>query len=307
MTYIQVNHLSEVAEKTPTFVAVGSFDGVHLGHQEVLKAMVNAAKSQKARSAVLTFFPHPKRVLQGLQGRYYLGTLAQRVAILSALGVDLIITQPFDEQVRNTRAADFVGQLRDHLDMRQLWGGNFALGYRREGDIATLRRLGVEMGYTVELVETMVTRNGGLVSSSRIRRSLEAGDVEDVRLCLDRPYCVEGLVVQGDQRGRTIGFPTANLDEWEEQLLPANGVYATYARVGNQRYAAATNVGVRPTVNGGNVTVEAHLLDFDDDLYGQKLGVEFIDRIRAERKFASLDALKAQIAADVAEIRKRLS
>jgi riboflavin kinase/FMN adenylyltransferase len=307
MTFIRVNHLSEVDDRKPTFVTIGSFDGVHLGHQEVLRNMVAAARVQGVRSSVLTFFPHPKRVLLGLKGRHYLSTLQERVTLLANIGIDLVITHPFNEEVRRTKAADFVEQLCHYLDMRQLWGGNFALGYKREGDVAYLSRLGRETGYTVQLVDTMVARNGELVSSSRVRRSLEAGDVEDVSICLGRPYCVSGIVIMGDQRGRTIGFPTANLDEWEEQLLPANGVYATHAWVGEQRHLAATNVGVRPTVNGRSVTVETHLLDFDGDLHGQNVRVEFLQRVRSEQKFSGLDDLGAQIKSDVSQVRQLLS
>ncbi len=304
---IRINTLPEVNERKPTFVAIGSFDGVHRGHQLVLQSMVAAAKKQGARTAVLTFFPHPKRVLQNLTGPYYLTTLDDRVAQLAEQGIDIIITHDFNDVVRRTRAADFVDQLQRHLDMRQLWGGDFSFGYKREGDVPFLRQLGQEKGFTVELVQGMVELADGVVSSSRVRASLTEGDVADVADCLGRPYHVRGLIVMGDQRGRTIGFPTANLAAWDEQLRPANGVYATYAWIGGQRHMAATNVGVRPTINGGNVTIEAHILDFDRDIYNQPMRLEFIQRIRPEQKFAGLDALQAQIQADVAEVRIVLS
>ncbi len=305
--FIRVNSLTEIDEQHPTFVAIGSFDGVHLGHQAVLQSMVDGAKEAGTRTAVLTFFPHPKRVLFDLTNPYYLSTLDDRVQWLADVGVDIVITHPFNDEVRTTRAADFVEQLCQHLQMRQLWGGDFALGYKREGDVPFLRALGEEKEYSVELVNSMVEYDGGLVSSSRVRDSLRAGDVADVAGCLGRPYQICGTIVKGDQRGRTIGFPTANFDYWPEQLLPANGVYAAYAWVGDTRYPAATNVGVRPTVNGHHVTVEAHLLDFDGDLYGQTLRLEFINHVRAEKKFAGLDELKAQIDHDVQQIRAQLS
>ena len=303
----RIEQLSEVTEHRPTFVAIGSFDGVHLGHQAVLQKMVTAAQAAEARTAVLTFFPHPKRVIQNLTAPYYLCTLDERVALLSQRGIDLVITHPFNERVQHTRAAAFVADLCLYLDMRQLWGGNFALGYQREGDIPFLRRLGEEKGYTVQQVDAMVTWQGERVSSSRIRRSLLEGDMVEVNGCLGRPYGVSGIVVEGQKMGRTIGFPTANIDFWAEQLLPDNGVYATYAWLDNKRYPAATNVGVRPTVSGRAVTVEAHLLDFDRDIYGRTLRLEFIDRIRPEMKFPGLDALKAQIAADVDQVRELLT
>jgi riboflavin kinase/FMN adenylyltransferase len=305
-SFTHVEQLDEVTERHPTFVAVGSFDGVHLGHQAVLQTMVSAAQEAEARTAVLTFFPHPKRVLQQLTEPYYLSTLAERVENLANQGINLVITHPFNSEVRKIRAASFVEQLCHYLDMRQLWGGNFALGYRREGDIPFLRRLGNQKGYSVEQVEGMMTWKDERVSSTRIRRSLLEGNLEDVNGCLGRPYQIRGIVIRGKQMGRTIGFPTANVDFWTEQLLPANGVYATYAWLDGTRHLAATNIGVRPTVNGQKLTVEAHLLDFDEDIYGRILRLEIVERIRPETKFSGLDALKAQIRKDVEQVRQVL-
>ncbi len=305
--FIHVHNLSEVTEQRPSFVAIGSFDGVHLGHQAVLKSMVAAANEVGARTAVLTFFPHPQRVLQNLTDPYYLATLEDRVRWIAEQGIEIIVTHPFDERVRTTRAHEFVNQLCRYLEMRQLWGGDFAFGYKREGDVPFLRQLGTEKGYTVQLVNGMVQFDGALISSSRIRQSLRAGDMGDVQGCLGRPYLLQGTIIQGEQRGRTIGFPTANFAFWEEQLLPTNGVYATYVTVGETRYKAATNVGVRPTVDGNHLTVEAHLLDFAGDLYGQQLRLEFIEFVRAEKKFANLEQLKAQINNDIIQIRLLLT
>jgi riboflavin kinase/FMN adenylyltransferase len=190
--------------------------------------------------------------------------------------------------------------------MRQIWGGNFAFGYRREGDRDFLRILGPEKGFIVQLVESMESWDGNLVSSSRIRNSLAVGDINDVNGCLGRSFSLEGTVIKGDQRGRTIGFPTANLAVWDELLLPADGVYATHVSLGGEHFTAATNVGVRPTVNGRQRLVEAHLLNFDGDLYGQTIRLEFVSYIRPEQKFSGLPALKAQIDADVLEVKRRL-
>jgi riboflavin kinase/FMN adenylyltransferase len=303
-SFIRVTHLSEVDHRRPTCVAVGSFDGVHLGHQALLRRMAVQARAEGMRTAALTFFPHPRRVLQTLPPRFYLTTLDDRVHLLAEQGIDLIITHPFDDEVRHIRAADFVDQLLEALDMKQLWGGNFALGYKREGDVPFLRRQGEEKGFTVRTLDKLGLWNGDVVSSRRIRLALEAGEMEEVNGCLGRRYCVAGPVVKGDQRGRTIGFPTANLAVWDELLLPGNGVYATYAWAGGRQYAAATNVGVRPTVDGLKLTVEAHLLDFDRDIYGEEVRLEFVQRLRPEMKFAGLDALKAQILSDVEEVRR---
>lgn len=306
-SFVRVDRLIEVNHREPTYLAIGSFDGVHLGHREILHGLVAAARRDGVRSAVLTFFPHPKRTILQLTDRYYLTTLEERVALIGEQGVDLIITHPFDETVRHIRAADFVEQLQATLDMRQLWGGNFAFGYKREGTVPFLRALGAEKGFTVHTAESMVTYLGERVSSSRIRAALEHGRVDEVNGCLGRPYGVTGRVVRGDQRGRTIGFPTANLAIWDELLLPADGVYATYAQIGDQRAIAATNVGVRPTVNGRERTIEAHLLDFSGDLYGQEIRLTFMHHIRPEMKFDGIDVLKAQIQTDVAQIRALLA
>ncbi len=309
MSFIRINTLNNIAqagERRPAFVAIGSFDGVHRGHQLLLRKMVQEAKKAGARTAVLTFFPHPKRVIQQLKGRYYLTTIEERVQQIKESGVDILIVRAFDEQVRLTRAADFIALLQDRLDMRQLWGGDFALGYQREGDIPFLRQLGRERGFTVRLMDEMVTLNGRFISSSRTRKSLADGDMMDVTACLGRPYSLRGIIVEGNKLGRTINFPTANMQIWDEQLMPSNGVYATYARLGERRFIAATNVGNRPTINGTRITVEAHLLDFDEDIYGAEMRLQFINRVRPERKFDSLDALKAQIQTDVQQIRATL-
>ena len=305
-SFIRVTHLNEVDHKQPTCVAIGSFDGVHRGHQALLQRMAAEARAAGMRTAALTFFPHPRRVLHTLPPRFYLTTLDERVRLLAEQGIDLIITHPFDDEVRRIRAADFVDQLLNTLDMKQLWGGNFALGYQREGDVPFLRQQGQLKGFTVETLEEPLLLNGEIISSRRVRRALEAGHMEEVTGCLGRYFSVRGPVVKGDQRGRTIGFPTANLAVWDELLLPGNGVYATYAWVGERRHAAATNVGVRPTVDGLKLTVEAHILDFDDDIYGETVRLEFVRCIRPEMKFSGLDELKGRIAADVAEVREML-
>jgi riboflavin kinase/FMN adenylyltransferase len=302
----RVDSLLAVGERKPTFLAVGVFDGVHLGHQHLLQQMVHEARRAGARPAVLTFFPHPKAVIQGLAGRLYLTTLDRRVRLIAAQGIELVVVLPFNEETRTTRAADFVEQLRRYLDLRQLWGGGFSLGYQREGNATFLRALGERKGFTVHEMHELVRWNGERVSSSRVRDALAVGNMSEVNGCLGRPFCVSGDVVQGDRRGHVLGFPTANLAVWEQQLLPANGVYATWARRGGQRYVAATNVGVRPTVDDARLSVEAHFLDFDQDIYGETVALDFIARIRDERRFSGLDALKAQIKNDVDAVRAQL-
>jgi riboflavin kinase/FMN adenylyltransferase len=306
-SFIQLADLAKVTDREPTFLTIGVFDGVHLGHQELLKSMVDSARGSGARSAVLTFHPHPSKVIRGREGRLYLSTLQERTALLADLGVRLIVTERFDEETRQTRAADFVDRLCHYLELKELWGGSFSLGYNREGDLAFLRKIGHEKGFGVRHFEAMVMWHGELVSSSRIRAALSEGRMEEVAGCLDRPYALSGTVVRGDGRGRQIGIPTANLRVWDELLLPARGVYATYARLEDKVYAAATNIGIRPTVNGRDLTVEAHLLEFDGDIYGKELRLEFVARIRDEQKFSGLDGLLAQIHDDIDQVSHRLA
>lgn len=301
-----VTSLADVRDRRPTVLAIGVFDGIHRGHQHLLRRLVAAAHADNLRAAILTFFPHPVEVIYGVVDRYYLTTPDERARLLAEQGVDLIITHPFDEHVRQLRAADFITTICDALDLRQLWGGHFSIGYRREGSFAYLTDLGQQLGFSVQQVNDLALINGERVSSSRIRHSLGTGDLTDANACLGRPFSVSGTVWRGRQLGHTLGFPTANLHIWERQMLPAYGVYAAYAWLGTQRYTAAVNLGVRPTVDGQHLTMEAHLLDFSGDLYGQTLRLEFMARIRPEMKFPGLDALKAQIAADVGAIRTLL-
>jgi riboflavin kinase/FMN adenylyltransferase len=298
----RVYDLADVGEKKPTYLAIGVFDGVHRGHKQLLRGMVAEAREDGVRPAVLTFYPHPSEIIRGLKGPFYLCTLDERVNLLAELGLELVITHPFDEEVRHTSAADFVDDLCRHLNLSQLWGGHFGLGYNREGDLPYLRKMGDQKGFSVRPFEGIVQWDGKNVSSSRVRRALADGDMNQVTGCLGRDYKVSGVVVPGDGRGKQLGVPTANLEVWEKLLLPANGVYAAYAWLGERRYKAATNIGYRPTVNGHSLNVEAHLLDFEGDLYGRELELEIVARIRDERKFPDLQALVAQIRADIDQI-----
>lgn len=198
------------------------------------------------------------------------------------------------------RAADFVDLLVEHLKVGELWvGQDFALGYQREGNVAFLTDQGAQKGFNVEVVELLQAEDANaVISSTMIRERLQAGDVEQAREWLGRGYSVTGQVIHGQARGRTIGFPTANVGVWDEQVLPANGVYAGWVRVGSEEFMAVTNVGVRPTFDGNTISVEAHILDFDRDIYGQEISISFEHRLRGEKKFAGIQELIAQIRTD---------
>jgi riboflavin kinase/FMN adenylyltransferase len=240
-----------------------------------------------------------------------LTTVEERAELLSTLGIDVLIILPFGRPLAETQADRFIELLLEHLHMTGLWAGpNFALGHRREGNVPYLQRVGKERGFAVHVVEPLVW-NGEAVSSSRVRAALERGDVDEATGCLGRPYRVAGIVARGDERGRRIGFPTANLSPPRERLIPSGGIYACLAHAGSETYPAAVSIGVRPTFPGvGDVTgpvLEAHLLDFCGDLYGRMLALDFFARLRDEWAFPSAAALAAQIREDVARVREILA
>jgi len=307
-----MRHLRDIEEaklSSDALVGIGVFDGLHIGHQQLIRRLVRSARAAQRLALVLTFFPHPDKLLHTAPQRYYLTTLEKRVDLLLGLGLDMVITQAFDERIRRLPAADFVELLLTRLRMKELWvGADFALGFQREGDIAFLRAAGEQHGFTVRAVELLAGKNsGGLVSSSEIRDLLRQGQVGAAKELLGRAYSLEGEVIAGQQRGRSIGVPTANLAVWAEQIIPAKGVYAAWARLGDELFRAAVNIGQRPTFAGSALTIEAHLLDFDRDIYGQGLELQFERRLRPEQKFDSLPALVAQIQADIATTRRLLS
>lgn len=307
---IHVQQLEHIQLENATMVAIGVFDGVHRGHQTLIKQLVTDAHAKSYTPVVLTFHPHPDVVLRGISGRYYLTTPEQRAHALGAMGVEAVVTHPFNESIRTVRAADFVDKLVTYLNLAELRvGKDFALGYQREGNVAYLTTLGHHKGYTVHPID-LVKRDDSTdqnISSSAIRSYLKAGAITQANHLLGRAYQVEGIVVQGDQRGRTIGFPTANMAVWEQQMLPANGVYAGWVQHGADRYQAVTNVGVRPTFSSETLTVEPHLLDFDRDIYGEHLTLTFEHRLRGEQKFDGLSSLKTQLAQDIAQGRALLT
>ena len=290
---------------TGACLTIGAFDGVHLGHQGLIRPMVAEARQHGAPAVVLTFHPHPSVVLRGRPADFYLTLPEERAALFFELGVDVVITQTFDLKVANTSARDYVFQLHDKLELSQLWvGPDFALGHAREGTIPVLRRLGQEFGFSVHVIQPL-DKDGERISSSRIRQLISDGEVSQAHALLGRPYRLQGEVVRGDQRGRKIGIPTANLALEPGKLLPASGVYACRAWTGSadseRPWAAAANIGVRPTFDGAGTTqhVEAHLLDFEADLYGQVLRLDLLERLRGEQRFASIEALVTQIHADI--------
>lgn len=287
-------------------MTIGNFDGVHLGHQRLLNELLAAARRHGAVATVYTFDPAPTAVVAPDRHQPRLQSLAGRVARLHAAGVANVVVEPFTPAFAALPAERFVRSvLVERLGARALVvGHDFRFGNMRAGDAAYIRRLAPE----VELVEVAAVELGGMpVSSSRIRKLLAAGEVEEAGTLLGRPWSVSGPVVHGQARGRTIGFPTANVAQREE-LQPGAGVYAVRAQLPDGRtLAGVANLGTRPTVGGTDRSVEVHLFDYAGDLYGQELEVSLVAWLRAERRFGSLGELTAQIAADATAARARLA
>ncbi|MGA9396951.1 MAG: bifunctional riboflavin kinase/FAD synthetase [Anaerolineaceae bacterium] len=291
-----------------TWLAIGSFDGVHLGHRDLIQQLIDGAHRSECQAVVMTLYPHPSRVVRGLTTPIYLSTLNERVAMLADLGVDTIIQLPFDKRIASQSASTFMNRLMYHVDLKNLLvGQNFVLGHDRKGNVDELTRLGRSLGYQVTAIPPRIL-GGIIISSSQIRAWLSEGDVEMAARALGRTYSTCGVVVHGDERGGRIGIPTANLDIWQEQVLPTGGVYACWAKVGTNRYPAVTNIGLRPTFHSEHphVTIEAHLLDFTGNLYDQLLCLEFIQRIRGEIRFEGVEALVKQIHSDISHARRLL-
>ena len=290
-----------------SWLAVGVFDGVHRGHQEIINRLVSGAHADDALSVVLTFDPHPAKYFK--RGEIKLLSLpGERARLLGELGVDVVITHPFGQDVANTTALDFMKYLKERLGLKHLvLGYDSTLGKNREGNATRLTEIGLELGYTVETVSALGDESG-VISSTEIRKLITVGKVAEAAHLLGHPYQLQGLVAHGDRRGQTIGFPTANLNYAREKVVPAGGIYACWAYVGNEKHQAAVNIGTNPTFTPDKQTlnVEAHLLDFDRDIYDEMVHLEFVARLRDELKYDSADALVTQIHKDVKQTRKIL-
>lgn len=291
------------------FLTIGVFDGVHRGHRTLIGQMVAAARAAQVPAVVLTFDPHPAAVLSHQVNLPCLTTPEERASLLARLGVDMVITQPFDRAFASQSAEAFMRRLSQSLGLRRLFiGYDFALGRGREGNAERLIELGTALGYEVEVVEPL-RRQGEVISATAIRSHLQAGRVEVAAELLGYRYTIQGKVAHGEGRGRLLQFPTANLAPPECKLLPANGVYACWSNVHGRRYLSVVNIGLRPTFDAQTARpqVESHLLDFGGDLYDQALSIEFVARLREEMKFPSAEALVAQIRRDVDRARELLT
>jgi riboflavin kinase/FMN adenylyltransferase len=294
-------------------VTIGNFDGIHLGHQAILKTVVERAHDLEGEAVVYTFDPHPRKVLRPEKAPALMTTLEQKLELLEGAGVDVVIVEPFTKAFASTGADEFVRTLHERVRPVEVYVGyDFHFGRDREGSMRMLTEVGPRLGFSVTIIPE-VTMEDGDVNSTRIRQLLAEGEPERAARMLGRTFTIRGCVVRGDERGRTIGFPTANLDP-ENELLPAAGVYAGELRPldagdppAGARLPAVINVGRRPTFEDAvGLVAEAHVIDWSGDLYGRRVELAFAAWLRAERRFPGVDALRQQIAQDVEEGRLRL-
>lgn len=286
-------------------VAFGKFDGLHRGHQALFARVLELARASGRDALAIFFHPHPLRLIAPERCPPPLTTISQKLRLMKTFGLDVAVLAHFDEALRTTKAEVFIERLVENFRMeRVVVGHDVRFGYQAQGDVAMLSSLGQRFGYRVEIVEPF-RLEGEVVSSQRVREAIQNGDLPRAEHLLGRLYAVEGRVIRGDGRGRTLGFPTANLDT-ADQLLPPWGIYVAQARVGNALYSAAVSLGIRPTFEGTRPVLEAYLLDFSGELYGQTIEIAFVSKIRDEKRFPSVSALQEQMRQDVLIVRERL-
>lgn len=310
-----LNNLESLADLNlpPIVLTIGVFDGVHLGHQALIKGAVDSARAQGFQAVVMSFDPHPDSVIFPNRPLLYLNDLADKAAYIAQTGADVLVIQPFTLEFSRTPAEEFISKLTRVARVKEIHvGEDFAFGHKAKGDVAFLREVGPQLGFTVKSLAPLEV-DGEVVKSSRIRNFILEGAVDEAARLLGRAHSLKGEVIHGNERGRLIGFPTANLAVADRFAVPGNGVYATMTTFldeqGQPKEAprpSVTNIGTRPTFDNGVRSVETFVLDWSGDLYGQTIRVEFIKRLREERKFAGIDAIRAQLAQDVENGRQAL-
>jgi riboflavin kinase/FMN adenylyltransferase len=294
--------LKNITHDPNTVLTVGTFDGVHQGHRALMETVVKKAKAREARSVVVSFDPHPREIINpGKEGIKLLTTLQERAEILNDLGIDILLVIPFDRDFSLLSSEEFVRDIiHDKVGVSEfVIGYDHHFGRDREGTIETIEKLGKELDFDAYVVSKQ-EMGEVTISSTVIRNTLaEEGDVKQAAEYLNRRYLLNGIVVHGDERGRTIGYPTANLKpEHENKVIPKNGVYAVKVRVGDEWFGGMMNIGIRPTFGELTRTLEVNIFEFDREIYGDTIQVRFVDRIRDEVKFDGVEGLKAQLDAD---------
>lgn len=300
-----IKSLDEVINVENTVVTIGNFDGIHKGHIKLIKEAVKEAKTKNYKSVVFTFENHPMRYFRADSIKHII-TNEEKVKIFENLGVDIVFMIPFDEYMTKISATDFVKTiLHEKLKCKMvIVGHDFTFARNKEGNASLLESLGKNYNMKVKVIEPIKIK-GRRVSSSYIRNLINDGNVSEIKDFLGRNYFLEGEVIHARKIGRTIGFPTANLKAEDKLIIPKNGIYAVKVYIENKVYYGATNIGYNPTVNGKVLSIETNIIDFDEEIYGEIIKVEFLDRIRDEKKFNSLDELKSQLSKDVNFVYKK--
>ena len=303
--------IKDVTRNENTVLTVGTFDGVHAGHKVLINRVISLANEMNARSVVVTFDPHPREIIEpGDAGIKLLSSLKERSELLADLGVDEMVVIPFDRDFSLLTSEEFV----KGIIWKKIGVSKFVIGYDhqfgrdREGTIETVKRLGNELGFESLVVSKQEVGNK-TVSSTAIRKAIqEKGDMKLAASFLERFYIMNGTVVHGDKRGKSIGYPTANIQpENEKKVTPKKGVYAVWVRVDDEYFGGMMNIGERPTFEGTTHTLEVHIFDFDHDIYGKDVQLQFVERIRDEKKFSGVDELVAQLGDDESQVRKILN
>jgi len=292
----------------PSAITLGVFDGVHLGHRHLIEGLKARSTALGLTSGIVTLHPSPVQVLRPEIRVAYITSLEERVELLQATGVGFVAPLTFTSEVAELSAYDFVAMLHSALDMRYLlMGPDNAFGRGREGTPVRVAEIAEELGFELEVLDEPLDTDGGRVSATAIRRAIGDGEMEVAAALLGRPFSLRGPVIRGAERGRVIGFPTANMAITPDRVMPAFGVYVTRAHTGGRAYMGATNVGIKPTFDQARASVETYVLEFEGDLYGREIRVELLHRLRDEIKFDGVDALTAAIKADVDAVRAYFS
>ena len=303
-----ITDLSKITTKyTNSIITLGNFDGLHLGHQELIRMIIQRAKETGAISIVVTFRPHPLKILAPEKCPPLISIYEEKIRLFDKLGIDVLIKIPFTMDFSRMTPRDFVKDiLCGMLGAKEIFVGfNYRFGKGREGNIQTLKELGREFGFIVREVG-QISLEGEVISSTKIRLLLKDGDVEHATRLLGRPYTISGVVIKGDGRGRKLGFPTANIAS-KHAIIPSNGVYAVRLFIRDRFYDGIANIGLRPTFNIKELAIEVHVFDFSEDIYGEEITVFFIQKLREEKKFRNANTLIQEIKKDVETAKKTLS
>ncbi|WP_315513281.1 bifunctional riboflavin kinase/FAD synthetase [Capnocytophaga sputigena] len=305
----EITDITTFTTQQPTVLTIGTFDGVHLGHQKIVERVVTTARQEGLLATVFTFFPHPRMVVQHDKGLKLIHTLEEKKQLLQQLGVNLLVVQPFNEVFAQLTAEEFVSTiLVQRLNVKKvIIGYDHRFGRNRTANIDDMRLFGEKYGFAVEEISVQEVDEVS-VSSTKIREALNKGDVTTAEHYLGTPYSLTGTVVHGLKLGRTLGYPTANIQVTEDyKLIPKDGVYAVYSYIGSRKVYGMMSIGKNPTIEGKGASIEVYFFDFNGNLYDQKLTIEFVQYLREEQKFATIDLLKKQLQDDETAARKAIA